>query len=412
MISILGKYKITAKKIIRLFTICAVSLMLSCSGENKCSLQVMPDHFEKMEFSLDHIAGNLKIIPLSDSIPVLRSGYIEWHNGKFYLGDLVNGKIYRYTENGKYIDMLDKQGRGEEEYLYIVDFFIDERTGNLYISTNIDKIVVYDENFEFIRNIKYPYEREGMLDTRWLNGSIHLFYLNFSGKGYDWVNIDTSGYIINSRKAVDILKLPCLMTDIQIFENNGRLYRYYNDNDTIYEIDSTGYHPYCLVNRKFKDGFDLVVDERPGGRIYYKTNDPYREFRSIYGIGDYWLINYRKIVPSSTWNVIEETVLYDHKMNISYLINSCRSERGVPVHIGPPNDWTGWGAIFPGGFLTIRDKRYILYPMDSYRFLERVLNDEFINSDPSRPEIKQKMLDIADTLTIEDNPVLILLKLK
>ncbi|MDZ7739617.1 MAG: hypothetical protein U5K32_11260 [Bacteroidales bacterium] len=75
------------------------------------------------------------------------------------------------------------------------------------------------------------------------------------------------------------------------------------------------------MGRKFRDGYNLVVDERTGGRSFHKTNDP-------------------------------------------------------------------------------------------YRFIERTLCDNFISSDPSRPEIKQRMLDIADTLTIEDNPVMVLLKLK
>ena len=404
--------KSKSQNFIRYLIFCCKVLMCSCSEEEENLPPVMPDHFEEIDFSLDDIATDLKVIPLSNDVPVLRSRHVEWYDERYYIGDLYNNRIYRFTSDGKYIDMLDRQGRGAEEYLYIVDFFIDERTGHIYISTNIDKIVVYNQDFEFVRNIPYPQEREAALDAKWLNGSIHLFYFNYSGEGNGWVNIDTSGQIINSRQAIDKYKLPCSEFDIQIFENNGRLYRHYNLNDTIYEIDSTGYHPYCLVGRKFSDGYNLVVDERTGGRSFHKTNDPYREFRSIYGIGDYWLINYRKIFPSAEYNVIEETVLYDYKKNKSYLINSCRSERGVPVHIGPPNDWAGWGAIFPRAYLEIDNDNYILYPMDSYRFIERTLCDDFINSDPSRPAIKQRMIDIADTLSMEDNPVMVLLKLK
>ncbi|MGC9341102.1 MAG: 6-bladed beta-propeller, partial [Bacteroidales bacterium] len=240
MICILRKYTLASGRIIRLFTICAVLLLFSCSGEDESLLPVMPDYFEEITFSLDDIATDLEVIPLSNDVPVLRSRHVEWYANKFYVGDLYNNRIYRFTNDGKYIDMLDRQGRGAEEYLYIVDFFIDERTGHIYISTNIDKIVVYNQDFEFIRNIPYPQEREGALDSKWLNGSIHLFYFNYSGEGKGWVNIDTSGQIINSRQAIDKYKLPCSEFDIQIFENNGRLYRHYNLNDTIYEIDSTG----------------------------------------------------------------------------------------------------------------------------------------------------------------------------
>lgn len=50
--------------------------------------------------------------------------------------------------------------------------------------------------------------------------------------------------------------------------------------------------------------------------------------------------------------------------------------------------------------------------MDSYELISYVDSDEFKKGVPKRPELKQQMLNIADTLTIEDNPVLLLLELK
>ena len=80
------------------------------------------------------------------------------------------------------------------------------------------------------------------------------------------MKLDTLGLVLQKYASVDNTKIPRSEFDLQIFENEGKLYRFNNLNDTIYEIDQDGFHPYCLLGRKFIDGYDLVVDERVGGR--------------------------------------------------------------------------------------------------------------------------------------------------
>ncbi len=110
--------------------------------------------------------------------------------------------------------------------------------------------------------------------------------------------------------------------------------------------------------------------------------------------------------------IAEETVLYDIEENRYYLLNEYNRYKNPKYQNGIPNDWVGAGCIFPIRTLEVKGERYLFSMIDAYDFLEYVNSNDFKESIPKRPDIKQRFQKIADTLTIEDNPVLLLLKLK
>lgn len=397
-------------RVILILSVIPVCCSRNKDQRDKQSLAVLPDSFKQRDLSLSEIATDIEIIPVSNDVPLPGIHSVTWHDSVFYIGYLSQGKIYRFTQNGKYVDMLDKQGRGDGEYQYIVDFFVDKSTGNIYVSTNVGKIVVYDRNYNHLRDIMYPQKRDGNIRVRWLDNFIHVFYFNFTGQGYSWFRIDTLGNIMDSRPCVDTYKLPATSFAIQLFYNNNKIYRYFDYNDTIYEIDNNGYRPYVLVNRTFSDGYNDVYVEGQS-RFDPNSNIPQRIIRSIFGIGDYWLINYMKTKNTLNYR-LEETVLYDYKNDVSYLVNSFEPARYKPWSIGLFNDWAGSGTIYPRTILEMNESKYILHSVNAITFLDIVNSKEFKEGNPKRPEIKLKMKQIADTLTIDDNPVMILLKLR
>lgn len=393
---------------LQIITALSLFILIGCSHKSYNDLELMPGEFIVKDISLDDIADDLIYIPLSNGIPVCRSFNVTWYNNSFYYND--GKRIVRFDNEGKYIDALDNQGRGFEEYQLIVDCSIDPVNGNIYINSGIDKIVVYDKNFDFLRSIKYPVERGGIVYTRMFNNQIHFFYFNFLEDGYNWVLTDTLGNIIRKKGSVDTYKLPILMSEIQIFSNSSNLYRYFNKNDTIYEINESGYKPYRLLNRDFKDGYDLI--EYPAEYNTRESENPYRFIRSIFGFGDYWLINYIKVKYTQANPRQEETVLYDFNNNLSYLINSTTAQKGKLTQIGLNNDWIGGGTIFPNNVLNINDTLYLLSVIEVSKLLEESKTNDFINGKPRRPEIRERFQKLIDTLQLEDNPILVLLKLK
>lgn len=374
----------------------------------------MPGTFQEIDFSLDDIATDLEFVLFSTEVALPYTNLVKWYDPYFYypVRTFNKAEINRFTSDGKYVDKLSKNGRGPDEYLGIVDYFVDERMGNLYVITN--RIVVFDKNLKYIHDIKYPAKRDGEIKVRWLNNQIHLFYFNHTGTGYDWVVMDTAGQVLESKECSETLNQVYVpMRDIQIFYNKNKLYRFHDQSDTIFQIDSTGFHPKVLLNRKFDDGYNMIKDEwndmfRYNGKI---SDQPHRQVESIFGIGTYWIINYIKSLPATKYHEAE-TVLYNIKENTFALVNSVGAKDGDSAISGLPNDWCGSGVISLEGQFQINGDSYIYDLIDSYKFLNYINSDDFKKGNPKRPKIKQKMQAIADTLTIDDNPVMMLLKLK
>jgi len=97
---------------------------------------------------------------------------------------------------------------------------------------------------------------------------------------------------------------------------------------------------------------------------------------------------------------------------LSYLVNSATAHKDKLTQIGLYNDWIGAGTIFPNNVLKINDYLYLLSVKDASRLLQESKTNDFINGIPRRPEIRKRLQELTDTLQLEDNPVLILLKLK
>jgi len=392
--------------VFQLFIILVISA--SCVKKDVNDIQSIPTDYERITFSLDSIASDLLIIPLSDEIPVPYSYYVECMGNYIYYSYPPTGKIYRYNLAGKLVDVLDKKGRADKEYQYLYEYMLDYKS-NIYISTGIDKIVVYNNKYNYLRDIKYPVKRNGLIKAKFFDKCIHLFYFNFSDSGFSWIMIDTLGDVLNSYPVLDKYEPYTRSNDIQLFSNNGYLYRFYNRNDTIYEIDKNGLKPYRIISRNFSDGFDLVVDNVDTNRVQL-LQEPHRVINSIYGIGDYWLIDMWKYQSGKLFEV--ETVLYDYNNNRSYLINKVEFKDADNTVMGIPNDWIGSGSIYPRDIVEINGKKHLLYPLDAFNFIKYVNSIEFKDNGAKRPELKQKFQDVADNLTIEDNPVLLLLELK
>jgi hypothetical protein len=386
----------------------------SCKEEKSIKIRQMRGTFQEIDFSLDDIAEDLEVFLFSNEISLPWTSLVKWYDPYFYypVRTFNKGEIHRFTSDGKYVDKLSKNGRGPDEYLGIEDYFVDEWTGNLYVITN--RIVVFDKNLNYLHDIKYPAKNDGVIRVRWLNNQIHLFYFNHTGTGYDWIKMDTTGQVLESRECSETLnKVYIPLRNIQIFYNNNKLYRFHDQSDTIFQIDSTGYHPKVLLNRNFDDGYNMIKDEwndlfRYNGNI---SDQPHRQVKSIFGIGAYWIIDFTKYLPANRYRE-EETVLYNIKENTFALVHSFGANYGESAISGLPNDWCGSGVISPEGQFQINGDDYTYDLIDSYKFLNYINSDDFKEGNPKRPEIKLKMKQIADTLTIDDNPVMILLKLR
>jgi hypothetical protein len=384
--------------------------MVGCKESEISDVKVMPNDFKEIEFSMSDIADDILIIPLSNAPPLYRFQKLIWHDSLFYY--FSKDMIVRFTHRGEYVDYLQKQGRGPDEYLGIVDFFIDEASRYIYINAS-DRVQVYDRHLDYLRTIPYPYIRNGTVKTIWNNGSINFFYFNYDNSGYSWVKTDTLGNILARHPVVDSYSLPFRTDEIQIFTNNDTIYRFYNRNDTIFRIDNETFSPYIIINREFKDGYNI---DKLSVKYTLESKKQFREIRSIFGLGDYWLINYSKKDFTTGWSSKNESVLYNPVLNESFLVGSSfshdASQMGKQNSIGIDFSWVGYGYFLPFNVITIGSELYLSRVYDSSEYLSLIHDEDFQGIQPLRDDLRDKMIAVSKTISMEDNPVIVLIKLK
>ena len=106
-------------------------------------------------------------------------------DGTIWISDSRARKLVNFTPEGKWLNTFSKFGQGPGEYLDISDFEIT-KDGHLYIlDGRLDKVMIYDNNGNFSKSLKPPFEADMMhiLD----NGNI-LFGISTwdEGHGKEW----------------------------------------------------------------------------------------------------------------------------------------------------------------------------------------------------------------------------------
>ena len=387
--------------------ICLVVICTACNTERTNeSIPELPTALEECDFSLMDIASDLIIIPLgSETImgSIREIKYID----PFFLIKTSDHKLYRVAKDGSIFDILDKKGRGPEEYLGITSFHVNSN-GDVIISTATEKhVMIYSDSLNFLRYIPYPKDVEESY-MYWVNDTPYFFPLPIAKTSkYDWISIDYEGNILDSRKYTG-LGIKTIFTSegsLQLFGNSEKFYRYRETSDTIFEMDKNGYRPVYTINRIFDDGLRMLTIEEATRDIKsvaevteISSINGRRIIEKIFDLGLNWIIHYRSEKC--------ETVLLNRKENKSYIIGSGKY---LPkLH----NDIVGAGDIWIRGVIEMNYEKYILSYLDAFDFMSLVESEAFINGEPLLPSKKKEMQILAEKLSENDNPILMLLKLK
>jgi len=157
------------KRILFFLLIASFLGFYSCSSSNSSEDNIMIDVESVVGKGSIHKASDfikeIKYIPLetnSNSMVGDISNLIVMNN-KMYVRDNKN-VITIFDMNGKYLNTLNRVGRGPEEYMAISDFEVASN-GNIFIASRQEGLVEYGADLKFIRKISPEGGREaGIMD--------------------------------------------------------------------------------------------------------------------------------------------------------------------------------------------------------------------------------------------------------
>ncbi|CDN30817.1 hypothetical protein BN938_0712 [Mucinivorans hirudinis] len=111
--------------------------------------------------------------------------------------------IYVYDFNGNSVRKMNREGRGPQEYLMLLEFMVDEESNTITVDDAMGKkFVEYDTLFNFKRNIPYKIPTQKNLFR--INGDTLLVYSSF--KPHHWTEDMPHYFFLISQSTSKLIK--------------------------------------------------------------------------------------------------------------------------------------------------------------------------------------------------------------
>ena len=227
----------------KLYSIFIVLLCFaSCTNNGSELRQIKPDVGASRDYILEDIATDIKIIELEDSVMIGGVQIIKSYRDLLFIYDVYQNQILIYKNNGEFVALLNKIGKGPNEYINIGTFSFDENNNILSIhARSTTEIIRYKvPSIEFIDRFKsngYINALENLGDNSFFctkesdsggSGSINM--LDISNNVYTKLPIETS-YLSEELSPDNVVTR--LNSDELLFCNvSGR--------NTVYKINNDG----------------------------------------------------------------------------------------------------------------------------------------------------------------------------
>ena len=379
-----------------------VFFVLSC--ENKPSGNLLTINInDALETGLDlsEIANDIIYIPLAnDSLLEYIMKAVQFKD-EFYVTD-NKSNFFRFNEKGVLLNPIGRRGRGPGEYRYVDDFEINPKTGHVFISGGKpDQLMQFSNEGEFIKSID--------LSKKYINSigmseeNLVLFY--FDGAEHNKENMELLGsegdliksyqnkYEFQRGKAIVSFYGECIM-----YNYNDKLHFKEIFSDTIFYLEGETMIPEIILNSGNK-GFtpeirtkvinETSIDPRAVSESLIKSVKQQNLFES--GNFIFYSFGYNRKSRMLIYNKSTgETVAIDNKRGITNDLDG-----GPQVHLKMGND-----------------NHSAFSWISAFELIEYVASDAFKNSTPKYPEKKKELERLANSLNENDNPVLMLVKLK
>jgi len=426
--------------------IISVTLLASCNntGQSKKSLSDQTENIgEGLRIDIDlskqpimytsDLYDTMSYIPLETN-PDCMIGTIStllFIDNKFIISDNNTTKsIFVFDSKGKFLNKIGRQGRGPQEFDSPDDIVFNKYRNEIIIWSNNDKkLLTYKPDGSFVSEVKLDWRIYALsvLDEN----TLILYFNNMvntniaKGEEYNFVCVDLKGNVISKQVPFDSNNDKFSGACQFSFESNkDSLLFCYPYSNSIFKIYKDSLVPKYFINY----GKQNIPQDFTKGKTYRETNEElkkldiailrrYIETDSILYLGT----SYKK----STFKSDNNSVYFKKSGSIitsSLVINDLSTIFPSPVILCASGDsLIGFCESFQ--FASVNEKyknasgdsKKLKEEMREFysRIPERELKEEFFKSiDNAIFNLKQSEVDFVNSIKTEDNPVIVISKLK
>ncbi|MGM0642017.1 MAG: 6-bladed beta-propeller [Thermotogota bacterium] len=371
--------------------------MLSCQSNNETpEINLQKDPNISITLNSKKIFGNFELIQLESKDECLIGGYYKVIPTDNNIIIYTRERILQFDYSGRFLGILANKGNGPGELSSIINCIVDEKHDKLYCIQQSDQknIHIYDlKSNKFEKNI--PRAINGALGyVQLLNDSILACFpkMDLNGKYLVYYQdlkgnfIDGIPYSINQRKGTVLRKAPEIIKDME-----EKKFLYFNQKiDTLFEIDSLKKN--AVVSFK-KDASNQKNSEMNVVDLIVDTEDFLVLCNEEF-----------KLVNSNDGSIIMKS---DNKRYLTLKLPSLELSEIDNIHFDLFGEYYKVeNKSVLNNINTIRNKNIVL----SYSY------SEFIDIAESMEENNTKdplgIVDLSDELNENDNPVLLIGKLR
>lgn len=401
-------------------------LLISGCGKKKINspeiihLENILNVFEKV--NLSEFTDSIKYIKLetNDQSVIGKIIDIDLRENRILILD-NEGNCILFNENGKFLSRIGNRGNGPGEYQWLIQGKIG-RHEVFVLSGN--KILTYNFKGEFLQEINIPYP----ILPSWHNNSFFptsdstiLFQVPFHIEGNQLAELNSDGSIVKKyfREKSETRRLGTLDTEANIYIHEGKFSYKCLLNDTLFRIHDTSVSPvYTFDFGKYSvppEAMNLSIKE------YIALSAQSIMLKSFVETTNYFFL-YLSLGANSPKGYVNEKTINNEIINVGYRWLGVYNKKDKTLRLSKPsgfkdelnytgiyNDLDGGLSVFP--MQRINDSSFVtwFYP---YELKSYTSSAEFLNTKVKNKEMKDKLLELSESLSFDDNPIIVKIRME
>ncbi|MDR2146143.1 MAG: 6-bladed beta-propeller [Tannerella sp.] len=365
-------------------------------------------------FKLTDIASEVKYIPLeTNDLSLIGNRYSYPKFTKDYLYIDNGGIIMQFDMTGKFVRSINRKGQGPGE-CSARDFDIDEKNQLIHIFDNWN-LGIYSFDFEgkHVKTLRNPFSDMSKADNSPVhmgcdkNGNFVFTFGNNSGKM-------EYKYIVTNREGETLYKCPNYIK-YSINEPKGRTRQFSMPFFDFYTFNDCYYYDYAYNDTVFRINDDFSCTP------YYIRNLPNKKTLEDILKRDAGIIQNSELAGKNGYDFCREDNKYIYIYHYQYPVdNNYKSflsrfdkdsgELLENINVNVANNWDGGMDIELSP--AFQQENTLCMMFQPFEMQEKLTEEHFRNAEIAFSEESEALRTMVNGLKEDDNPVLMVIKLK